>query len=220
MMSPFVIKSPEHAATYYEQSEHSDYYSKDELCPSKWEGKGAFLLGLQGQAVNREHFKQYLQGNIAGQKLGTGRAGSKIHKPAFDLTFSPPKSVSVSAIVGEDDRVKLAHEDAVRKALSYVEDNAIYKRKHTIDEMGRSKMQQINTGNLVAAVFVHESARSVDGEITPQLHSHAVVMNATNDEDGSWRSIESRHIWCLQKKIGLFYRQQLAANLIDLGYEI
>ncbi|SBT17708.1 Multifunctional conjugation protein TraI [Marinomonas gallaica] len=220
MMSPFAIKSPEHAATYYEQSEHADYYAKDEVCPAKWEGKAAELLGIQGQSVEKDRFKRHLNGEIAGQKLGTFRAGHRVHKPAFDLTFSPPKSVTVAAIVGEDPRVKLAHEDAVKEALSHVEEMAIFKRKHTIEETGKSVIEQIKTGNLLAAVFMHESARSVDGEITPQLHSHAVVMNATHDEDGKWKSLESRHIWCLQKKIGLFYRQQLAANLAKLGYEI
>jgi conjugative relaxase-like TrwC/TraI family protein len=221
MMTPFAIRSADHAADYYEQSDHADYYAKDDSCPSSWEGKGAELLGIKGQIVEKDRFKRYLEGDIAGQQLGTMRAGKLTHKPAFDLTFSPSKSVSVVALVGGDERVLAAHEEAVKEALAYVEDNATFKRKHTIDTLGRSQIEQVKTERVVAAVFRHETSRAdANNRISPQLHSHAVVINATCDEDGNWRSIESRHIWCLQKEIGLRYRQQLASKLVDLGYQI
>ena len=220
-MTPFAIRSAEHAASYYEQSDHADYYAKDDSCPSTWEGRGAELLGIQGQVVEKDRFKRYLEGKISGQELGTIRNGKQVHKPAFDLTFAPPKSVSCVALVGGDERVLAAHEEAVKEALAYVEDRAIFKRKHSIDELGRSNIEQVKTGNLVAGVFRHETSRADDNNrISPQLHSHAVVMNATCDENGNWRSIESRHIWCLQKEIGLRYRQQLASKLVAMGYQI
>lgn len=221
MMTPFAIRSAEHAASYYEQSDHADYYAKDDSCPSSWQGHGAELLGIQGQIVEKDRFKRYLEGKIAGQELGTKRDGKQVHKPAFDLTFSPPKSVSVIALVGEDERVLAAHEEAVKEALSYVEDCATFKRKHTIDEFGKSNIEQVPTGNLVVGVFRHDTSRAdANNNISPQLHSHAVVMNATCDNNGNWRSLESRHIWCLQKKIGLHYRQQLASKLVTLGYKL
>ena len=45
--------------------------------------------------------------------------------PGFDLTFRPPKSVSILWAVGERDvrnEVVEAHDAAVRGALSYVEE--------------------------------------------------------------------------------------------------
>jgi ATP-dependent exoDNAse (exonuclease V) alpha subunit len=45
-------------------------------------------------------------------------------------------------------------------------------------------------------------------------------MNATQDADGSWRSLEPRAIYQLQKQIGAIYRQQLAVNVRALGYDI
>src|SRR5690606_28695021 len=54
----------------------------------------------------------------------------------------------------------------------------------------------------------------------PQLHTHNVIMNATRDEDGTWRSLEPRAIYQLQKQIGAIYRQELALKVRELGYEI
>src|SRR3546814_16230428 len=45
-------------------------------------------------------------------------------------------------------------------------------------------------------------------------------MNATRDEDGAWRSLEPRAIYQLQKQIGAIYRQELALQVRELGYEI
>src|SRR3546814_11063883 len=45
-------------------------------------------------------------------------------------------------------------------------------------------------------------------------------MNATQGDDGSWRSLEPRAIYQLQKQIGAIYRQELALKVRELGYEI
>jgi hypothetical protein len=43
------------------------------------------------------------------------------HRAGWDATFSAPKSVSVTALVGGDDRVRDAHRDSVRVALDEME---------------------------------------------------------------------------------------------------
>src|SRR3546814_2332000 len=72
------------------------------------------------------------------------------------------------------------------------------------------------TGNLVIASFQHGTSRAQG----PQLHTHNVIMNATRDEDGTWRSLEPRALYQLQKQIGAIYRQELALKVRELGYEI
>jgi len=42
----------------------------------------------------------------------------------------------------------------------------------------------------------------------------------TRDEQGSWRSLDSRALYQLQKSIGEVYRQELAMGARRLGYEI
>src|SRR3546814_19125700 len=45
-------------------------------------------------------------------------------------------------------------------------------------------------------------------------------MNATREEQGTWRSLEPRAFYQLQKQIGAIYRQELALKVRELGYEI
>jgi conjugative relaxase-like TrwC/TraI family protein len=216
MMSPDPVRSPEHAASYYEQSDHADYYSRDDACLSSWQGKAAITLGIQDQIVEKERFKRYLNGEISGQKLGTVRKGKLTHKPAVDLCFSPPKTVSIMALVAGDERVLEAHNQAVNASIQMMEDKAAFTRFHTRDENGKDQIVHHNTGNLLCAVFTHETSR----KLSPQLHSHAICLNFSQVETGEWRSIESRHFYSLQKQIGLYYRQQLSSKLKALGYGI
>jgi conjugative relaxase-like TrwC/TraI family protein len=217
MMTIAPIRSSEHAVGYFERSDHADYYALDEVCPSSWEGQTAEVLGIRGQAVDPNKFKRYLSGEVAGVKLGSTRKTDKCrHKPGFDLQFSPPKSVSIAALVGGDRRIIEAHNKAVSDALSLIEEKAIFTRVHTLDKNGEDQTHHHGTGNLLAAVFRHETSRKLD----PQLHSHAIILNLTKTSDAQWRSIESRHFYCLQKEIGLLYRQNLAVRLLDLGYEL
>ena len=39
------------------------------------------------------------------------------HRAGWDVTFSAPKSVSLTALVGGDDRVREGHRESVRTAL-------------------------------------------------------------------------------------------------------
>lgn len=80
----------------------------------------------------------------------------------------------------------------------------------------RGEVQRQATGNLAIATFRHATSRAQD----PQLHTHAVVLNATQDKDGKWRSLEPRAFYQLQKEIGAIYRQQLARGVAELGYRI
>src|SRR3546814_4279751 len=72
------------------------------------------------------------------------------------------------------------------------------------------------TGNLVIASFQHGTSRAQE----PQLHTHNVIMNATREEQATWRSLEPRPSYQLQKQIGPIYRQELALNMRELCYEI
>lgn len=58
-------------------------------------------------------------------KTYEGKGGKKItsveHRAGWDATFSAPKSVSLTALVGGDDRVRQAHRDSVRIALTKLE---------------------------------------------------------------------------------------------------
>ena len=202
------LTSSGQAASYYESA--GEYYADDGQSPSEWQGKGAEALGLSGD-VDRDQFRELLDGKVADQQLGTTRDGKLEHRPGWDVTLSAPKSVSIMAEVAGDRRLVAAHGAAVKTALAHVESHMAATRIRDDGAVNRAV-----TGNLVIASFQHGTSRAQD----PQLHTHNVILNATKGEDGTWRSLEPRAIYQLQKQIGAIYRQELARQVRELGYEI
>ena len=208
MLSTSNLKSAQ-AATYFEKD---DYYSQEQgPNRSRWFGQGAEQLNLSG-SVEQETFQQVLQGKSPeGQPLFSRRIDIAIRRAATDFTFSAPKSVSVAALVQGDSRVIQAHHTAVDRALHVLEER--YAQTRVTTETGRRTVQ---TGNLVAAVFPHGTSR----EAEPQLHSHCVVMNATQLENGSWYSFSNDSAIMNKKLLGQIYQNELAVELKKAGYEI
>ena len=208
------VASASGGTKYYESD---GYYTKDSeahLQASAWQGKGAEELGLQGN-VDSEQFKSVLEGYVGdtGKRLGRMRAGEFEHKPGTDVTFSAPKSVSLAALVDGDRRILAAQDKAVAKTVQYLEENVLESRA-TNPETGN--LERIGNQKMVAATFRHEASRNLD----PQLHTHVVIANMGQGEDGKWRAIENHSLYDNQKTLGAIYRNNLAAELMQLGYEI
>jgi len=201
------LKNVAQATAYYEKD---DYYAEDGNASSAWRGKGAEALGLSG-SVDRDQFAKLLAGEVAGQKLGTVHDGEWSHRPGWDLTFSAPKSVSILAEVAGDRRLVEAHQRAVRTALGLAETHFAATR---IREDGSIRREA--TESLVIASFDHSTSRALD----PQLHTHNVILNMTLDGEGNWRSLEPRAFYQMQKQLGAIYRQELASEVMRLGYAI
>jgi conjugative relaxase-like TrwC/TraI family protein len=204
MLTIAVVKNSEAARQYY--SEADNYYAADRS-PSLWAGRGAQHLGLAG-AVAPEEFFRLLDGDLPdGSHVP---CTTDVRRAGFDLTFSAPKSLSIQALAGGDERLVDAHQAAVLHALSYVEGLAAYRVK---ENRVASVMQ---SGNLIVACFLHDLSRDVD----PQLHSHAVVINATRRADGHWRALEAGELFRQKMLVGALYRAELAAEVRKLGYGV
>lgn len=197
------------AASYYEDGA-DDYYAKDGEA-SEWQGKGAAALGLSGE-VDSQRFRELMAGNIA-PGISISRSATRDDSKTrlgIDLTFSPPKSVSIQSLVGGDADIVKAHDIAVTRALEVAETMA----QGRIKEQGKTRVE--NTGNLIIAKFRHETSREQD----PQLHTHAFVMNITQRSDGNWRALKNDNIIKSTKYLGAVYNNELAAELQKLGYDL
>jgi conjugative relaxase-like TrwC/TraI family protein len=123
------------ARRYHEeefQNARENYYSEGDVIRGVWHGQLADRWGLIGQ-VREEHFERLAEGQhpVTGEQLvrhQTAREAKNArgetvttmeHRAGWDATFSAPKSVSITALVGRDDRVREAHRESVRVALSY-----------------------------------------------------------------------------------------------------
>ena len=224
MLSIGALSSAAQGASYYERD---GYYAKDDpehRDASAWAGKGAEELGLKGP-VDADTFRAVLEGKVpdgSDTRLGRrGKDGEIHHRPGRDLTFSAPKSVSIAALVGDDKRIVEAHDRAVAATLAWIEKNAAETR---MKDPGSGPGQVPDTGTMarvgnqkiVAATFRHDTSRNLD----PQLHSHAVLANMVQGEDGKWRSMANEGLYARQKLIGMLYRNELAGGLARLGYGI
>ena len=216
MLSIGALSSAAQGASYYERD---GYYAKDDpehRNASAWAGRGADELGLKGP-VDADTFRAVLEGRVpdgSDTRLGRrGKDGEITHRPGRDLTFSAPKSVSIAALVGGDRRIVEAHDRAVAVTLAWVEKNAAETRMKD-PETGR--MGRVGGQKIVAATFRHDTSRNLD----PQLHTHAVLANMVQGEDGKWRSMANESLYANQKLIGMLYRNELAAGLGKLGYGI
>ena len=216
MLSIGAVSSAAQGARYYERD---GYYDRDDPAHrdgSAWAGRGAADLGLEGP-VDPETFRAVLEGRVpdgSGTRLGRrGRDGEIQHRPGRDLTLSAPKSVSLAALVGGDERVTAAHDRAVRATLDWVERNAAETR---MKDPETGEMARVGNQRIVAATFRHDASRSLD----PQLHTHAVLANMARGGDGKWRSMANEGLYAQQKLIGMLYRNELAAGLSRLGYGI
>ncbi|WP_395335634.1 MobF family relaxase [Novosphingobium sp. BL-8H] len=199
---------PANIARYYTVG---DYYTKGGNEPSEWGGKLAADLGLSG-AVEPKLLRDLLAGKVGDQQLGRHRANGEIqHHPGWDFAVNAPKSVSIMALVAGDERVLAAHELGVTAAISYLEEQAQLRHR------AEGEIVHETTGRILVARFTEHGSRELD----PHLHTHLVVLNMTNRQDGDpMASLESRVMYGEQRVAGQIYRNALAFALREAGYQI
>jgi conjugative relaxase-like TrwC/TraI family protein len=202
-----------------------DYYMEGRSVSGQWIGEGAKKLGLSGVTNEREFVN--LCRNLhpqSGEQL-TPRLNSKrvsmdkdghVHESAnrrvfYDFTLSPPKSVSIAALVGNDKRIIEAHDEAVQVAMRQLQTYAATR----VRTQGR--YSQRTTGNVVGAVFRHDTSRALD----PHLHSHCILFNATWDAtEGRWKALEACEIVAAQKFVRNVYYHEMVRSLQTFGYGV
>ena len=218
------------ANDYYQQqfiSAKENYYSESGEITGRWCGALAEEWDLKGEVTNEQYERV-----VAGQDPHTGepliRSVSaretvdedgkeqitSTHRAGWDATISAPKSVSLAALVGGDERVREAHRESVQETLKELE--------QYMQARGGGDNPAVATGKMVAAQFEHTSSRPdrKNGYAAPQLHTHVVIFNMTQTEDGKVRSVESGELFASQKFATTIYRAHLAEKLQALGYEI
>jgi conjugative relaxase-like TrwC/TraI family protein len=214
--------------SYHQQeftSPDQSYWSQGQQVVGQWQGQLAEKYGLSG-AVSVQEFQRLSEGQHpqTGEQLVQHRQSfeyvnpdgktvkSVEHRAGWDATFSPAKSVSLTALVGGDERIRVAHSEAVTTALSELE-------RYTQARIGGNNPAE-TTGQFIVAKFEHDTARPVDGYAAPQLHTHAVIFNVTEREDGTTRALQERSFFDSQQFATAVYQSELTFRLRQMGYEI
>src|SRR5205823_7330302 len=128
-----------------------DYYGENARVQGEWLGKGAVKLGLSG-IVAADEFLALCENKRprSGERL-TQRHDA-VRRVFFDFTISPPKSVSVAALVAADKRIAVAHENAVKIALVELAQIGSARLR------SRSRNSDRRTGKIIGALCQHETS--------------------------------------------------------------
>ena len=191
------------AAEYYT----ADYYGQE---VGEWRGHLAEELGFRGPIRDGDdRFRELLGGKLGKEPLTVG--GQRCEITAYDFTMSAPKSVSILAEY--DPRLKQAFREASLEAFDEMERFAA--RRVRTGLFVRTEETR-TTGNLLGALFVHDTSRDVD----PQLHAHCVLANATRGEDGKIYALSNRQMCHNIEFLGRVQESILARKVAVLGYEV
>lgn len=110
-----------------------DYYSGEGEEAGQWLGDAVRELGLSGEVAPDQLVGMLTGMNPAtGEPLGLLAVSGKGPIPGFDLTFSAPKSVSITWALGDPKaaaQVKAAHWRSVEVALNYMQREACWTRR-------------------------------------------------------------------------------------------
>lgn len=158
------VHSAAGAASYFASD---NYYTAEQAeGTSQWAGEAAREAGLTGP-VDTATFENILNGKLPD---GTQVGDPEKRDHGRDFTFSMPKSASLLALVSGDKRILEAHVAAVKETMTWAEKN-LAEARIKVD----GKDVAVRTGNLIYALFQHDTSRKTD----PQSHIHAVIANVT-----------------------------------------
>jgi conjugative relaxase-like TrwC/TraI family protein len=192
---------------YYQQQVArgwDDYYAGRGEAPGEWVGAGSATLGLCGRASSGEFSALIAARDPRSPALPLRCSAKAPTVAALDLTFSAPKSVSVLAVVGGEGLAReliLAHEQALRAALGYLEETAVQVRR------GHDGGRVLAGEGLVAVAYRHRMSRALD----PQLHTHVVAANMTRGPDGRFTALHGAALYRAAKTAGYLYQAHLRA---------
>jgi conjugative relaxase-like TrwC/TraI family protein len=187
-----------------------DYYLAGPEAAGRWMGSAAGKLGLAGDVEPEALTRLLERRHPRSGDLLPRPAGRPPTVPGYDLMFSVPKSASMVFGLGgerEQSAVLRAQRAAVAEAMSYLERHACLVRRgdggHII-ERGRG---------LIGAAFEHRTSRAGD----PQIHTHVLVANLAQRDDGLWAALDGRAIYHEAKAAGhvheAAFRRELSRQL-------
>ncbi len=209
------------SSAYYVRG--AEYYLGSREPEGVWYAPRGDLGRRDAAAVQPKGFARLYEGlGENGQSLITnagGRADRRV--PAFDLTFSAPRSVSLAWAFADEDlrrNLEAAQGRAVRATLATIEREAIYARR------GKDGAR-VEKVALTAALFQHGESRPAehaDGRLfgDPNLHTHAVVLNMATRADGTVGALHSTVLRDWKMAAGAVYHAALANEMTDLGFVV
>lgn len=205
-----------HAKAYFADAlSKADYYLDDQELQGTLSGRLAERLDLAGPVTKELFYALCENRNPETEQALTPR--SKLNRTiGYDINFHCPKSVSVLHALAPDPHILDAFEKSVAETMRDIEEAA----QTRIRKNGKQEDRQ--TGELIWAEFVHQTARPVEGHAPdPHLHMHCFVFNATFDkQENKIKAAQFRDIMRHMPYYQARFHKRLADRLTDIGYRI
>ncbi len=197
------VRSPDYYIDQVARGRH-DYLAGEGEAPGRWEGTWAPILGVTGE-VSEDGFRAMFEERhpVTGEKLKK-HANKKV--AGWDITFSPPKSISALwAIVPDHIAEQIREADRVARRIGL----AVFERYACIARLGRNGIDRQPGLGFLAAAYEHRLSR--DGD--PQLHTHEVIANAVEAADGRRAALDGTMLYRWQQAADAVYQAALRAEL-------
>ncbi|MEQ8627085.1 MobF family relaxase [Ekhidna sp.] len=216
MIRMFQSQTSGQAKRYFRDAlSKADYYLEDQEMNGYFHGKVADRLNLENSLVTQDVFDK-LCDNISpltGSSLTPLTA--KDRRVGYDISFHAPKSVSLLHALGEK-RVLKIFQESIDSTMRDLEKDMQTRVRVQGQDHDR------DTGELLWADFVHQTARPVDGHAPdPHLHCHCFAFNVTFDEEED--RFKAGQFHDLKKDMPYHqarFQKRLADGLAKIGYKI
>lgn len=163
-----------------------------------------------------------LPGQLRNALDGTGLDGAKLVQGAarnarvggWDVTFSAPKDVSVLYAAADPATRRALLEDVAASAKAGL--RALHGQGVFETRRGKGGAVRQVAADVAAAVFPQATSRAGD----PQLHAHAVVVNAALRADGTTGALDPQKLYPWKTFAGAVFRAELAHRLERRGLAV
>jgi len=111
-----------------------------------------------------------------------------------------------------DERIKNVRSAAIADVVKHIDDNYIAYRETVNYEVNVVHAR----GKGIFAAYEHSTSREND----PNSHTHVLICNMVQRDDGSYRALYNDEIFKYQKEITAVYNASIAKGLTEIGYAI
>lgn len=221
----FVVATwnPAASSSYYTRQRATEYYAGSGEPSGIWYAPARDFGVVDSSSVDSATFERlYHALDKNGAPLLEKIRRHRERTPAFDITLSAPRSVSLVWGLGSYDTkclIEAAQQSAVRATLGMLEREATWARRG----VNGAFLEKVA---LTAATFQHGESRPTthsDGRMfaDPNLHTHCVCLNiATRQSDHTVGGLHSKIIRDFKMAAGATYHAALAHELEKIGFVI
>lgn len=197
----------------------SGYYTHEGNPPGVWLGSGLGMIHKQeGDIIGKDElytFLEKMEDPVTHEKLAPHitmslgdprKPNSRSTVTGFDATFAAPKSFSILWILAkEEERTQLDQvwQQSLKEAI------AEFEKEAAVGRIGHGGTGRVKLTGFTIAAYDHYTNRA--GE--PHYHTHAVISNLAQREDGRIVALDGRTLLAVSERINILHSQRLRDNL-------